>query len=87
VRPYVGAGVNYTFLYDASSALPNIKFSHNVGWALQAGVDVPLRDGYFLNFDVKKLFLDTSVTAAGGTVRAKADLDPWLLGVGVGLRF
>jgi len=87
IRPYVGAGINYTFFYDASSTLPNIKFDHNVGWALQAGVDVPLRDGYFINFDVKKLFLSTTVTAAAGTVRAKANLDPWLLGVGFGLRF
>ncbi len=86
-RPYVGAGFNYTFFYDADSALPNIRFDHNIGYALQAGVDVPLRDGYFLNFDVKKLFLDTTVTAAGGAVRANATLDPWLLGVGFGLRF
>ena len=87
VRPYVGAGINYTFFYNANSALPNISFSHNVGYALQAGVDVPLRDGYFLNFDVKKLFLNTGVTAAGGVVRANATLDPWLLGVGIGMRF
>ena len=86
-RPYVGAGLNYTFFYNAASALPQIKFSHNVGFALQAGVDVPLRDNYFLNFDVKKLFLNTSITAANGTVRAKASIDPWLLGVGFGMRF
>lgn len=86
-RPYVGAGLNYTFFYDAASTLPQIKFSHNIGYALQAGVDVPLRDNYFLNFDVKKLFLNTSITAGGGAVRAKASLDPWLLGVGFGMRF
>lgn len=87
VRPYVGAGLNYTFFYDANSALAGMKFSHNVGFALQAGVDVPIRDNYFLNLDVKKLFLNTSATAAGGTVRAKASLDPWLVGVGIGARF
>lgn len=87
VRPYVGAGLNYTFFYDANSALAGMKFSHNVGFALQAGVDVPVRDNYFLNLDVKKLFLNTSATAAGGTVRAKASLDPWLIGVGFGVRF
>ena len=87
IRPYVGAGINYTFFYDANSALAGMKFSHNAGWALQAGVDIPVRDGYFLNFDVKKLFLSTSATAAAGSVRAKANLDPWLIGAGIGLRF
>ena len=88
VRPYVGAGINYTFFYDAHSALPNISFADNVGWALQAGADIPLGDGpYFLNVDAKKLFLSTTIKAAGGTVRASADLDPWLIGAGVGMRF
>lgn len=87
IRPYVGAGINYTTFYDASSALTPIKFSHNFGWALEAGVDVPVREGYFLNFDIKKLFLNTSINASGGAVRAKASLDPWLVGVGVGIRF
>lgn len=88
IRPYVGAGINYTFFYDAHSALPNISFANNVGWALQAGADVPLGDGpYFLNVDAKKLFLSTTIKAAGGAVRASANLDPWLIGAGVGIRF
>lgn len=87
-RPYIGAGINYTFFYDAHSALPNIGFKNNLGWALQAGADVPVGNGpYFLNFDVKKLFLNTSIHAAGGAVRASASLDPWLVGMGVGIRF
>jgi len=91
IRPYIGAGINYTFFYDPTpvAALKPISFSDNVGFALQGGVDVPVGDGpYFLNLDVKKLFLSTSITAAtGGTVQAKANLDPWLLGFGVGVRF
>ena len=89
VRPYVGAGVNYTLFYSAhSAAFPPISFSNNFGWALQAGVDVPVGDGpYFLNFDVKKLFLSTTMKAAGGTVRAEANLDPWIVGAGLGIRF
>ena len=87
IRPYVGAGINYTFFYDAHSALPNISFANNVGWALQGGVDVPLGDNsYFLNLDVKKLFLSTTIKAAGGAVRASASLDPWLVGAGIGIR-
>jgi len=85
-RPYVGAGINYTFFYSANSALAGIRFKDNVGWALQAGADVPFGDGgKFFNFDVKKLFLPTTVTATG--VSAHARLDPWIIGGGVGIRF
>ena len=88
IRPYIGAGINYTVFYDAHSGLPNISFANNVGWALQGGVDIPLADGpYFLNLDVKKLFLSTTIKAASGAVRASANLDPWLVGAGVGIRF
>lgn len=88
IRPYVGAGVNYTFYYDPHSALANIGFKNRFGWALQAGVDVPVGDGpYFLNFDVKKIFVGTHIRAAAGAVQASAQLDPWLIGAGVGIRF
>jgi outer membrane protein len=90
IRPYLGGGLNYTIFYDPTpvAALKPISFSDNVGFALQGGADIPVGNGpYFLNFDVKKLFLNTGVTAAGGAVRAKAHLDPWLIGFGVGVRF
>jgi outer membrane protein len=88
IRPYVGAGVNYTMFYKVSNGLPNLDFKNNFGWALQAGADVPLGDGpYFLNLDVKKIFLHTTINAAAGTVRASANLDPWLVGTGIGIRF
>ncbi len=87
-RPYVGVGVNYTFFYDPQSALPNIGFKNSFGWAFQAGTDVPLGDGpYFLNADVKKVFIGTHVQAAAGAVQASARLNPWLIGAGVGMRF
>lgn len=88
-RPYLGAGVNYTFFYSPrSGALREMKYENNWGWALQAGADVPLGNGpYFLNVDAKKLFLDTRVEAEGGAVRAHALINPWLLGAGVGVRF
>ena len=89
IRPYLGAGINYTFFYSTRSPLPNIHYDNNFGFALQAGVDVPFGDsGYFFNADVKKLFLSTDVTALGGLVKAKGvNLDPWIVGVGVGYRF
>lgn len=88
-RPYAGIGINYTFFYSTRSPLPGIHYRDNVGWDLQAGADIPLGNGrYFLNVDVKKLFLSTDVKALGGLVRANGvDLDPWIVGLGVGYRF
>ncbi len=88
IWPYVGVGVNYTVFYDAKSALPNIGFKNSFGWAFQAGADVPVGDGpYFLNMDVKKVFMGTHIRASGGAVQASARLNPWIIGAGVGLRF
>jgi outer membrane protein len=88
-RPYVGAGVNYTLFYSPrSGAVPGMKYEDAFGWALQAGADIPVGDGpYFLNVDAKKLFLNTDVKAAGGVVRAHADINPWIVGAGIGVRF
>ncbi|HYS46973.1 MAG TPA: OmpW family outer membrane protein [Rhizomicrobium sp.] len=88
IRPYVGAGVNYTVFYDPHSALANIGFKNSFGWALQAGADIPVGDSpYLLNLDVKKVFLGTHIRAAAGAVQASARLNPWLIGAGVGVRF
>ena len=91
VRPYVGAGVNYTFFYgnDHPTGLTSVNYDNGFGFALQGGVDIPVNDDYFINFDVKKLFLSTDVTVdAGGTiVTADVDIDPWIFGVGFGRRF
>ncbi len=93
VNPYVGAGINYTFFYGVKgSTLPIITSTHysdNVGAALQAGADVKLSGNWYFNVDVKKLFLETDVTlgTALGQVKAKVNLDPWLIGAGIGYRF
>jgi len=91
VRPYVGAGVNYTFFYEQDpGAAVSVNYDNGFGFALQAGVDVPISDDYFLNFDVKKIFLNTDAeidAGAAGTVGADVDLDPLVIGVGIGRRF
>ncbi len=89
IRPYVGAGVNYTLFYSPrSGALPDMKYGSNWGTALQAGVDIPVGDGpFFLNLDVKQIFLTDNAKAVGGAVHALAVINPLLFGVGVGVRF
>ncbi|MEL6688123.1 MAG: OmpW family protein [Pseudomonadota bacterium] len=90
-RPYVGAGINYTIFYneDEGPVANSIDYSNEFGFALQAGVDVPINDTWFFNVDVKKVWLgtDVEIQAAGTTVNADVDIDPLILGVGVGRRF
>lgn len=86
-KPYVGAGVNYTHFFNTDAgALNSVKYDDSFGGALQAGVDIPLQDNWYANIDVKKVFISTTAKFAGG-VRADVDIDPWLIGVGVGYKF
>jgi len=90
--PYIGAGLNYTFFYNEDhgndAAVTSVKYEDSVGYALQAGFDYKLDDRWSLNFDVKKLFLNTDVTVNGGAINAKdVQIDPWIFGLGVGYRF
>ncbi len=87
VRPYVGAGVNYT-RFSSVNLLGGgaTTDSHSWGPALQVGVDIPLQRNVYFNVDLKKVLIRTDVYAGGSNVgRFKAD--PWLLGAGVGWRF
>ncbi len=89
MRPYLGAGVNYTIFYDADSPPGlHLGYKNRFGWALQAGADIPFGDsGYFFNVDVKKVFLSTSADVNHGAIIANVDINPWIVGFGVGLRF
>ena len=86
--PYVGAGLNYTFFYNVDSgAVPSVHYDNHIGYALQAGADYAISGPWSLNVDVKKIFLRTNVSVAGGAITGKVDLDPWIFGLGVGYRF
>ena len=90
-KPYVGAGINYTRFSSvkdngAAGAPWDVK-RNSWGGALQVGFDYALDKNWSLNFDVKKVFIDTKVTGAGVFDNTPFKVDPWLVGVGVGYRF
>ncbi|MFD2696708.1 OmpW family protein [Mesonia sediminis] len=92
-KPYLGAGINYTIFYgeDEGPVADNLTYDNNVSFALQLGLDYTLNNNWFLNLDVKKLFLNTDVevdatSALGATVGADVDINPWLIGFGVGYK-
>jgi outer membrane protein len=94
-KPYVGAGINYTIFYnvDAGSTVKDVEYDNAFGYAVQAGFDLMLNDKFFINVDAKKLFLKTDVTvnasnlAPGLSIPAEVDINPLLIGFGVGMKF
>lgn len=90
-KPYVGAGVNYSLFYNQSEkgAFRNLDVKNDFGVALQAGFDYMFDEHWGVNFDVKKIFLETDWSADLGTTKlnGKAKIDPWLIGAGVTYRF
>lgn len=88
VKPYVGAGINYThFFNEDAGSLNSVKYDDSFGGALQAGVDVHIRDNWYANVDVKKVFISTTAKFSPSGITADVDIDPWLVGVGVGYKF
>ena len=89
--PYVGAGLNYTFFYAADDAagFNGLKVNSSLGFALQAGADFFITDKWFLNVDVKKIWLDSTLkTNLGATaLRSSVDIHPWVIGAGFGYKF
>ena len=88
-KPYVGAGINYTrfssvkFDPAVDAALnPSVK-KNSFGPALQIGFEYALDKNWSINFDVKKVYIDTNVSGGIG----KFKVDPVLVGVGLGYRF
>lgn len=86
-RPYAGAGLNYTIFYGAKSGdVDSVKYQNHFGYALQAGFDYMIDERVSVNFDVKKIYLETTAKV-NNSIRAEVDLDPWLVGIGLGYHF
>jgi outer membrane protein len=97
IDPYVGGGAAFVLGLDrkltattAAGGLP-IRIDRSAfGAVLQAGFDVNLQDKWLINFDVKKIWVNTDVKLDAGTGYKKIDnldLNPLVLSVGIGKRF
>ena len=87
VKPYVGAGINYTRISKVNLTAADASLdNHNWGGALQAGIDFPIDKNLSFNIDVKKVYLQTNVYVSG-LDRGVLKLNPSLIGVGLGYRY
>ena len=89
-KPYIGAGINYTAVISSNPTALIGNRDHwdgSFGYALQAGFDYAINDKWSFNFDVKKVWLNMDLTVGAGATPASVDLDPWVIGTGIGYRF
>lgn len=90
IRPYVGAGINYTkfFSIKETGALTGDKLTLDDSWGLaaQVGVDFDINKKWFANLDVRYIQIETE---ANSTTTGKFDvtLDPWVIGLHIGTTF
>lgn len=97
VRPYVGAGVNYTTFFSKSLssqaktelAATSLDIDDSFGLSLRAGFDWQLNDKWLINASVWNIDIDTdaSFDSALGRVDASVDIDPWVYMVSLGYKF
>ncbi len=98
LKPYVGAGVQWIHFFDSGTGnnalqADRVRLSDAVGPVLQAGFDYHLGNGWYLNADIKKAWLDTKVTFDNAqtlgphNVTVKQTLDPLIISAGIAYRF
>ncbi len=90
IRPYIGAGINYTLFSGEELVGPldgnKLELDDSFGPAAQIGVDLATSKNWFLNFDVRWIDIDADAELNGadaGTV----EIDPMVYGFHVGYRF
>ena len=98
VKPYVGAGAAYFFMWGEEPGAAartlgatRVNLSEELGAVVQAGLDVPLNDnGLGLSLDAKRYFIGTTATFFAGNavaLQTDHDLDPWVVSAGLSYRF
>lgn len=96
VRPYVGAGINYTTFFNESfndtgkdAGLSDLKVKDSWGAAGQVGLDYLINRNWLLNMSVWYMDIDTHVKFKAGGVDQDVStrLDPWVFMFSAGYRF
>ncbi len=89
-RPYVGAGINYTRFYNNDVKFNGVDLSvdkNSWGGALQVGADYAVSKDYFINVDIKKIWIKTDVSHPALGNLGTLKINPWVFGLGVGTKF
>lgn len=88
--PYVGVGLNYTWVMDEHTEGPlagtEIEVGNSWGAALHAGLDWQINEHWFLGLDVRWVDIDADVRLDGSDV-GTVNVDPLVYGLYLGRRF
>ena len=91
ISPYFGAGPSMTFFPDRGGSVTppasRVRFETTPGFVLNAGVDLELAPNWLVNLDVRRIFIRTTIEVDPGPVRARATVDPWVIGASLRVRF
>ena len=93
VRPYLGAGLNYTRFYHAKSVNPavtNLEVKkHSFGPVANVGVDVKLTQNVYFNVSAWYTHIKTTAKfqALGANHEVKLKLDPMVYFAGIAVKF
>lgn len=86
-RPYLGAGVNFTLIFDENLVGGAAKLdTYSVGPAAQAGFDWVLNERWSLNVDVKKIYIGSDVKVGGAKI-IDVNVDPLAYSLGLTYKF
>lgn len=87
---YAGLGLNYTLFFDeeTSGALAgtDLDLDASFGLAAQLGFDYRFSDRYVLNIDARWIDIDTDVELDGAALET-VEIDPFVIGINLGMRF
>jgi outer membrane protein len=90
VRPYVGAGLNYTVFSDERTWGPlqgtKLELDPSFGPAAQLGVEIDVIPGWIVNVDARWFDIDTDASL-GGADLGTVEIDPAAFGLSIGHRF
>ena len=101
LRPYVGAGVNYTTFFDTkfnddgqNAGLSDLSLKDSWGVAGQVGLDYLINRDWLINMSVWYMDIDTEAKYKSngavlpeGRYNDNIRLDPWVFMISAGYRF
>ena len=86
IKPFIGAGINYTTFCEEASGLGVLKLEDSWGFALQAGADWQVSDKGALRLNVRYMDIESDAYLNGASI-GKAEIDPVTIGVSYVHRF
>ncbi|AFJ99357.1 outer membrane protein OmpW [Cronobacter sakazakii] len=96
LRPYIGAGINYTTFFDEDfndtgkkNGLSDLSVDDSWGAAGQVGLDYMVNKDWLINMSVWYMDIDTTVKFKTGGKQYNIDtrIDPWVFMFSAGYRF